>query len=77
MRVYGFRRFGAYGNLDVAAQSVEELEQAADGIVVGSAVHQPRDVRLGNAQNLAGLRLREPAGLDRAVGLAGYFANRQ
>ena len=33
MGVFGFRRFGPHGNLDIAAQSVQKFEQAAERIV--------------------------------------------
>jgi hypothetical protein len=58
---------GLYGNLDVLAESGEKVHEALDGEGTGAVAHQSRDVRLLDAEDLAGFGLLEAAFFDEAV----------
>src|SRR5271170_1473180 len=56
-------------NLHVLSERGEKLHQAADRELSGTVAHQRRDVGLPDAEDFAGLRLRQAALLDDLVDL--------
>ena len=62
---------GRHGDLDVLAEGGEEVHQAFDGKGAGAVAHQGGNVRLLDAEDLAGIGLLEAAFLDEAVDLEG------
>src|SRR6266567_1051931 len=64
-----FLASGLYGDLHVLAEGGEKVHDALDGNGDGPIAHQGRDMRLLNAENLAGNGLLEAAFFDEAVNL--------
>ena len=60
---------GGDGDFDIVAQRRKEVHQALDGKCSGLAAHEAGDVRLLDAENFPGLRLRELAFLRGAIDL--------
>src|SRR5713226_9756510 len=58
-----------YGDLDVLAEGGEKVHETLDGKRTGAVAHQGRNVRLLDAENLAGFGLLEAAFFDEAVNL--------
>src|SRR2546425_1137304 len=64
-----FLASGLYGDLHVLAESGEKVHEALGGKGAGPIAHQGRDMRLLNAENLAGIGLLEAPFFDEAVNL--------
>ena len=62
---------GPYRDFDILAEGGEKGHQALDGEIAGAVAHQQRYLRLGNADDVAGLRLGQLTGLDDAVDVQG------
>jgi hypothetical protein len=60
---------GLHGDLDVLAEGGEEVHEALDGKGAGAVAHQGGNVRLLDAEDLAGIGLLEAALFDEAVNL--------
>jgi len=68
---------GTDGDLDVLSQSGEEVHKAFDGERARAIAHQCRDVRLFDAENLAGFGLGNAPPFDETVDLQREFGFQQ